>query len=241
MIPSWWSQAEAELHDVLSNFTFDLQKRLDNPKQILFRSNPFLIRSRSQGDAQDVALSMISSYLNKSAQTIFGNKIEEIAIVICTHAKSGRKSGIRNMDLEYDSKNTRNVVSIKSSENWGNSSQKAKLRDDFLNASVVIRQNPDQNARCIEGCAYGKSKTKDKGSHITVVGHDFWLEISGWSETIYRVMQVIGDHASNGLMDVQHAAASRIVDYLAEAGVVTRQSKVDWSKLLDFVLTRTKY
>jgi len=46
----------------------------------------------------------------------------------------GRKSGITNIDLEFDTDGKRNIVTIKSGPNWGNSSQIAKTVADFKTA-----------------------------------------------------------------------------------------------------------
>lgn len=41
---------------------------------------------------------VIDAYLSSSEETIFGNILEDIAIIICSKAKQGYKSGIANID-----------------------------------------------------------------------------------------------------------------------------------------------
>ena len=75
---------------------------------------------------------VIGAYLSSSEETIFGGVLEKIAILICKHAKGGRKSSAEGIDLEYESNGERTIMQIKSGTNWGNSSQhkapEAKVR-----------------------------------------------------------------------------------------------------------------
>ena len=239
MEPRWWTDSQHEIHEILDDFTSILEHNLAKPVQIFFRSNPFLLRSRSETNVRRVAVSIVSTHLTKSAQTVFGRKIEEIAIAICKHAKGGRKSGITGIDLEYDVHQTRFLVSIKSGENWGNSSQRKALVRNFNSARQVLGQNKAISVRCVEGVCSGRSHDIDLGTHRKVVGADFWYGISGWKGSMQKVMEIIGAHANNGLMEVQNNAADEIVTFLRAHGVVDKNSSVNWNRLLA-VITEQK-
>lgn len=176
------------------------------------------------------------AYLSSSEETMFGNVLEEVAIAICANAKGGRKSGISNIDLEYDEGRTRTIIQIKSGVNWGNSSQHRALRTAFANATRVLRQGTRLEVRCVEGICYGRSEVKDRGTHIRLVGHCFWRDISDWDGTATGVMQLLGKHASNGLYDARRQACDRMVEFLRESGAVSDDGTVRWHELLNLVM-----
>ncbi len=178
------------------------------------RKNPFLFRVRVVLDVRELANMVTDAYLSSSEETMFGNVLEEVAITICANAKGGRKSGISNIDLEYDEDRTRTIIQIKSGVNWGNSSQHRALRRAFNDATRVLRQGHTRlHVRCVEGICYGKSQIVDRGSHLRIVGHCFWKDISDWDGTAIGVMQLLGKHASNGLYDARRQERTRISDW----------------------------
>ena len=73
-------------------------------------------------------------HISSSEEGIFGDWLEGLAIFINGKVFSGRKSEITNIDLEFDTDGKRNIVTIKSGPNWGNSSQIAKMVADFKTA-----------------------------------------------------------------------------------------------------------
>ncbi len=153
--PSWWPAVEAEIDGLLRGFTDDLRKKLRaDPLKVLRRKNPFLFRVRCGRDAHELTRMVIDAYLSSSEETMFGNIIEEVAIAVCGHAKGGRKSAAEGIDLEYDENDTRTIIQVKSGPNWGNSSQRKKLADNFISAAKRLRQT-NVTARCVEGISYG--------------------------------------------------------------------------------------
>lgn len=238
MNPPWWAEAETEANAIVKDFTAKLKKKLcESPEKIIRRKNPFLFRVRAASNVQTLADMVINAYLSSSEETMFGHVLEDVIIAICKNAKNGRKSGIPNIDLEYDYGYTRTIMQIKSGVNWGNSSQhKAQVRA-FKSATAVLRQGSRQlNVRCIEGICYGKSEIKDKGSHLRVVGQCLWEEISDWNGTAGAVMELLGKHASNGLNSTREEARDQMVCFLRDSGAVRDDGTVQWDKLLDLVM-----
>lgn len=238
MRPDWWADAEREADLLVEDFTARLKQKLAvPPEHIITRKNPFLFRIRATSDAHTLAKMVIDAYLSSSEETMFGGVLENIAVVICKHAKGGWKSAVGKMDLEYNTTHTRTIIQIKSGTNWGNSSQHQAQKEAFSKASRILRQgNPDLNVRCVEGCCYGKSKVKDKGAHLQIVGHAFWEEISDWDGTAEAVMSLLGKHAGNGLSDVRKKAYAEMVTFLQNKGVADKGGNVYWSKLLTLVM-----
>lgn len=237
--PDWWAAAESEIDDIIGGFTTKLRGKLEvSPSRILARKNPFLFRIRAGSDfgADSLAQMVIEAYMSSSEETIFGNAIEDIAVAMCRHAKGGRKSAVGNIDLEYDVGNTRTIVQIKSGVNWGNSSQKQALLRSFSTATRILRQgNQDLNIRCVEGCSYGRSESKDLGTHYRIVGDKFWEDISDWNGASRAVIGVLGRHAGNGLGESKSEARSNMVEYLRGEGVVGEDGQIRWDELLGLV------
>ena len=236
--PGWWSNAEPELREAIAGFPDKLRSKLTNkPFEFVSRKNPFLFRIRGAQNAEDLAWKVLDAVMSSSEETIFGDVLEDLAIIICKHARGGQKSGIENIDLEYtDPAGARVLVQVKSGVNWGNSSQKKALKEAFAKATTILRQrNRQMHVRCVEGSCYGPSEILDLGTHEKIVGYAFWEEISGWSGTADAVMKLIGEYAQNGLHTTREAAHALIVNYLYERGVA-EEGVLHWDKLLRLVM-----
>ena len=238
MKPHWWKTAEAEADEAIEGFTLKLRSKLaESPEKIIKRKNPFLFRIRVVNDVHELANMVTDAYLSSSEETMFGNVLEDITLAVCKHAKNGRKSGIANIDLEYDQDNIRTIIQVKSGTNWGNSSQHKALRTAFDNAVRVLRQGRTRMAvRCIEGICYGKSEIKDKGAYQRIVGYRFWEDISDWEGTAKGVMNLLGRHAGNGLYEIREEARDRMVEFLRDSNAVSPDGGVRWDALLDIVM-----
>ena len=140
--------------------------------------------------------------------------MEEIAIAVCRHAKGGRKSSTEGIDLEYDADGIRTIVSVKSGPRWSSSSSQKRLVDNFQAASRVLRQGGRAVPRCVEGICYGPSAIKHLPTHDRITGNAFWEEVSGWSDAGKAVLNIIEQHAGNGLSDVRETARQGLVAYL---------------------------
>ena len=237
--PAWWEKAEPELREALTGFPDKLKEKLaTKPLAVISRKNPFLFRMRDAQNADELAWKLLDAFMSSSEETIFGGVLEELAIIICKHARGGQKSGIENIDVEYtDEIGRRTLIQVKSGTNWGNSSQHKSLRDAFNKATTILRQgNRNLHVRCIEGCCYGRSGIKDKGTHERLAGYAFWKEISGWNGTAHEVLKLIGEYAENGLQTARAQAHGVVVNYLYERGIANAEG-LDWDKLLQIVMT----
>ncbi|MEA1947327.1 MAG: PmeII family type II restriction endonuclease [Thermodesulfobacteriota bacterium] len=77
---------------------------------------------------------------------------------ICNYVYNGRKSSTEGIDLEFETDNTKYIVSIKSGPNWGNSSQIKKMKDNFKKAKRILGTTTSTGLHVIavNGCCYGK-------------------------------------------------------------------------------------
>ncbi|MGP1438089.1 MAG: PmeII family type II restriction endonuclease [Treponema sp.] len=94
--------------------------------KILKRKNPYLFKAKNILTASEIVTNFLDAHISSSEETIFGDWLEGLAIFINSKVYDGYKSGIRGIDLEFDNKGIRYILSIKSGPNWGNSSQVKK-------------------------------------------------------------------------------------------------------------------
>lgn len=163
---------------------------------VLKRKNPYLFKAKYLVTAADLVKALADAHIISNEETIFGDWLEGLAIFINEKVYNGRKSGIPNIDLEFDKDNLRFIVSIKSGPNWGNSSQVNKLKSDFLTAKKALRtSNSGLNIVAVNGCCYGRDNKPDKGDYFKYCGQQFWEFISGDAELYTEIIEPLGHRA----------------------------------------------
>ena len=176
------------------------QKRLDNLRKlklmdVVKRKNPYLFKAKNINTASEFVTTILDAFLSSQEEGIFGGFLEELAIFICSQVYGGQKSAAEGIDLEFERDNIRYIVSIKSGPNWGNSSQVAKLRDNFRKAKRILRTNTSSaNVVAVNGC-YGKNRTPDKGDYLKLCGQKFWEFISGDNNFYTGIIEPLGHRA----------------------------------------------
>ena len=239
--PSWWAQAEPDIHAQVEDFTEWMREKVSKIKpHVVIEKNPFLFRARAPVDARQLADRLVDAFLSSSEETRFGDILEGIAVAICGAAKQGRKSSTSGVDIEYDERGERTIVQIKSGRKWGNKDQREKLVANFRTATRVLRQGGPLPVRCVEGICYGPSGSKDLGTHIRLTGDAFWHDISGWGGTGRAVLALIEQHAGNGLADARESTRARMVTYLEGSGAATASGQINWERLYDIIMLPTK-
>ena len=177
------------------------QKRLDNLQKlklmnVVKRKNPYLFKAKNINTAQDFVKTILDAFLSSQEEGIFGGFLEELAIFICAQVYGGQKSSAEGIDLEFEKDSIRYIVSIKSGPNWGNSSQVAKLRDNFRKAKRILSTNTSStNVVTVNGCCYGKDRTSDKGDYLKLCGQKFWAFISGNDNLYTDIIEPLGHQA----------------------------------------------
>ena len=237
--PDWWGEAEEKIGEVIIGFSEGLKTRLikfgNKPMSLLGRKSPFLFRVRGKERSMVSVWSMVDASLSSSEETQFGGIFEKCAEIVCGHGKRGQKSGIEGIDLEYsESFGKRVLIQVKSGKNWGNSSRKAQLEQNFRKASRVLKQGGSvKDVRCIEGISYGKKERKN--SHERIVGADFWQEISGWDGLYFALMGTVGKHAGNGLQEAKTITAKKVAGFMREKDLLEEGDKISWENLILFL------
>ena len=205
--------------------------------QVLKRKNPYLFKAKYVLTADQIIRGIVDAHISSNEETIFGDWLEGLAIFINSKVYGGYKSGITGIDLEFDNNGTRNIVTIKSGPNWGNSSQIAKMEADFKTAKKTLRTSNSQlNIKAVNGCCYGRDKNPDKGDYFKYCGQIFWEFISGDSELYVGIIEPLG-HKSKEKNDEFINSYSQMInkftrefsnDFCKDSG------EIDWNKLVLF-------
>ena len=193
---------QAEIADyVAANIQSLHQRRLENLLKlklmnVIKRKNPYLFKAKNINTASELVKSILDVFLSSQEEGIFGGFLEELAIFICAQVYDGRKSSAEGIDLEFEKDSIRYIVSIKSGPNWGNSSQIAKLRDNFRKTKRILSTNTSSaNVVAVNGCCYGKDRMPDKGDYWKLCGQQFWEFISGDNNLFIDIIEPLGHQA----------------------------------------------
>jgi hypothetical protein len=206
-------------------------------KKVLGKKNPYLFKAKYILTAQNIIESLTDAFISSQEETIFGDWLEGLAIFINEKVYDGRKSGIPGIDLEFDKEGVRNIVTIKSGPNWGNSSQIAKMVADFKTAKKTLRtSNSKLNIIAVNGCCYGRENNPDKGDYFKYCGQSFWEFVSGDKDLYTKIIEPLGHQAKDRNDDFIKSYSQMINKFTKEFAdtFCTKDGSIDWDKLVRF-------
>jgi hypothetical protein len=214
-------------------------KSLDKLKlsDVLKRKNPYLFKAKNTETSEQIVRAIVDAHISSNEETIFGDWLEGLAIFVNEKVYNGRKSGIANIDLEFDKDSVRHIVTIKSSKNWGNSSQVKKLISDFKTAKKTLRTSNSQlQIVAVNGCCYGVDGHADKGDYFKYCGQEFWAFISGNENLYLDIIEPLGHKAHQRNDEFQKLYSQRINLFTKEFSnkFCNEQGDIDWQKLVKF-------
>jgi hypothetical protein len=206
-------------------------------KEVLQKKNPYLFKAKNIQTADEIVKGIVDAYLSSSEESMFGDWLEGLAVFINEKVYGGWKSGIKGIDLEFDRESVRNIVSIKSGPNWGNSSQIEKMITNFKTAQKTLRtSNSNVQIKCVNGCCYGKDNNPDKGSYFKYCGQRFW-EFIGGNENIYLdIIEPLGHKAkerNENYLERYNGTINIFVKEFVET-FCDKKGIIDWGKLVTY-------
>lgn len=206
-------------------------------KTVLKKKNPYLFKAKHLLKANEIVQGIADAYISSGEETIFGDWLEGLAIFINQKVYGGWKSGIPNIDLEFDKDNVRYIVNIKSGPNWGNSSQISKMKSDFKTAQRTLRtSNSNLMVVSINGCCYGIDNRPDKGDYFKYCGQEFWEFVSGNSDLYTEIIEPLG-HKSKERNDEFMESYSNMINKFTRDFIkdfCKSNGEIDWIKLVEF-------
>jgi hypothetical protein len=205
--------------------------------KVLKRKNPYLFKAKYVLTAQEIVKGLVDAHISSNEETIFGDWLEGLAIFINEKVYAGWKSGITGIDLEFDNEGVRNIITIKSGPNWGNSSQISKMKADFLTAKKTLRtSNSKLMITAVNGCCYGKDNKPDKGDYFKYCGQKFWEFISGNQKLFIEIIEPIGHKAKEKNDEFIESYSEMINKFTKEFSnqYCGDDGKIKWEKLVRF-------
>ena len=205
-------------------------------KKILKRKNPYLFKAKYILTAEQLIKGLVDAHISSNEETIFGDWLEGLAIFINEKVYGGWKSGITGIDLEFNNEKVRNIVTIKSGPNWGNSSQIIKMKNDFKTAMRTLRTSNSQLIiKAVNGCCYGRDNKYDKGDYFKLCGQRFWEFISNEPELYIEIIQPLGTKAKERNDEFIQSYAQMVNKFTLKFGNdFCKNGKIDWEKLVRF-------
>ena len=202
---------------------------------VLKRKNPYLFKAKYVLTADEIVRGIVDAHISSNEETIFGDWLEGLAIFINGKVYDGRKSGIPNIDLEFDNDGTRYIVTIKSGPNWGNSSQIKKMKTDFSTAKKTLRtSNSKMHIIAVNGCCYGRDNKPDKGDYYKFCGQRFWEFISGETNLYTELIEPLGHKAKERNDDFMKSYSQMINKFTKEftTDFCDNNGAINWNKLV---------
>jgi len=203
----------------------------------LIKKNTYLFKAKNITTANDLISGLLDAFLSSSEEEIFGDFLEGLALFIAQKTYNGHKSTAQGIDVEFIKNNIHYVVSIKSSTNWGNSSQQNKLENDLKIAVSRLKQlHKDANIQPVLGICYGNTKTTFPRGYMKVVGQNFWFIISGNKELYKEIIEPIGYKAKQH-NDEFNLEKSKIINRFTKEFLekfCKPSGEIDWKKLVEF-------
>ena len=131
-------------------------------KKILLRKNPYLFKAKNILTSEALIKQLLDAHISSQEETMFGDFLEGLAVFICGKVYKGTKSAAEGVDLEFTKDKIKYIVAIKSGPNWGNSSQIARMVDNFKKAKKILNTNTSKtNIIAVNGCCFGNKKNYD--------------------------------------------------------------------------------
>jgi hypothetical protein len=187
--------------------------------KLLSRKNPYLLKAKGLSTPRDLVKTILDAFLSSQEETMLGAFLEGLAVFTAEKAQGAKgKSSTTGLDIEMDKAGIRYFIAVKSGPSWGNSSQIAKMREDFKMAAKVYRQNKNAlPVRCVNGCCYGKQAegSEDKGDYLKLCGQRFWQFLSDDPEFYVKIVDPIGHKAKERNAEFQ-AQYELVVDEFTE-------------------------
>ena len=223
------------------------QRKLDKLQQlklkdVVSRKNPYLFKAKSINTAHDFVTSILDAFLSSGEEGMFGEFLEELAIFICSEVYGGQKSSAEGIDLEFETDGIRYIVSIKSGKNWGNSSQIAKMRDNFGKAKRILSTNTlSINVVAVNGCCYGKDQKPDKGDYLKLCGQQFWEFISGDENLYIDIIEPLGHQAKekNEQLVEEYGKAINRFTFEFIQNFCDTNGNILWEEIVKFISSKT--
>lgn len=206
-------------------------------KEILKRKNPYLFRAKFVTSAPQLVQSLLDAHLSSQEEAMFGTFLERLVVFVCGRVYGGDKSGAEGIDIQFRRDGITYIVAIKSGPNWGNSSQIARMKDNFKRAAKILRTNSRHSKiEAVNGCCYGIDNRPEKDGYLKLCGQRFWEFVSNNPQLYIDIVEPLGHEAKERNEEFLTAYGALITKFTVQfAGdFCDPTGAIDWGKLVRF-------
>ena len=231
---------DESLEELISRCLIDFyqrrKKNLDSLKLggILRRKNPYLLRALGIEDPGQLIESMLESFLKEGDETIFGDSVFEEVAIWAAKKKGGRKSNASRVDIEIEDDRTIRAYAIKSSPNWGNSTQWAE-QDRAFRELWNRRKGSGKEYDPVVGACTGTTVSPPTKNRVSrkVSGQVFWEELTDDSEFYLRFMRCMETKVHKAKREFELAREEALVRYKRQfqESFCKDDGSIDWDML----------
>lgn len=205
-------------------------------KDTLRKKNPYLFQAIGLQKASEIVERLLEAYMSSSEETIFGDAFFE---PIAREVSQGFCAGGAGIDVVIETQDEYKPISIKSGPNWGNSSQVAKLRQDFDTAyRIFANRKTKKQFKALLGHCYGRKRCEPNSKRPYAIrsGQAFWEEITGDPDFYLKLIRSMKQLPTDHRLDYEEAwnkATNRFeLEFLKDFS--TPDGMIDWEKLVKF-------
>lgn len=204
--------------------------------EIILKKNPYLFRAKNILTSERFVKNLVNAYISSQEETMFGDFLEKLAIFVCEKVYGGKKSSAEGLDLEFVKDGVIYIVTVKSGTNWGNSSQIAKMKENFRKAKQRLRTNAKKMpVEAINGCCYGRVAKTDKGEYHKIAGQKFWELISNNSELYTEIIEPLAYKAKERSAEYELQYAKQINIFSQHfSNEFCTDGVINWKKIVQF-------
>jgi hypothetical protein len=239
------NEVKRYIEENIGDFHEAREKGLQDLKlsKILLAKNPYLFKAKNILTAESFVRSLVNAHISSQEETMFGGFLERLAIFVCSKAYGGKKSAAEGLDLEFVKDNVIYIVAVKSGTNWGNSSQIAKMKENFRKARQRLRTNAKRmSVEAINGCCYGRVIKTDKGEYQKIAGQVFWELISGNSDLYTEIIDPLAYKAKERNQEYEREYARQINIFTQQfVKVFCVDGMIHWEKIVKFNSGKEKF
>ncbi|GBC93097.1 hypothetical protein HRbin15_01584 [bacterium HR15] len=206
--------------------------------EVLRRRNPYLLRAVGFRTAVELAEYLLRLHTQASDETIFGDAfVEPIVLAV----SQGKKSSAKGIDIEIETETAYKAVAVKSGPNVFNSSQVARMNDEFQELQNRLRQHLQRLGKQFDpilGCSYGRrnSPPTKRRHYRLVAGQAFWHELTGDTNFYLKLIHLMRNYPEQYRYQYEEEWAKAINRFTRALlnDFATEDGRLNWEKIVEF-------
>lgn len=202
--------------------------------ELLARKNPYLYRASGIVRCDELVERAFLDYVSSSTETLFGNFLERVALLM----SGGYKSATKGVDIERRSDTKAELYVIKSGPAAFNAGSRRDAERALDEAAKRLAPVGTQVEKFI-AFAYGRKQTGYVRGIFILSSSEFWTRITGIEDFHIRLLDICGRLAPLYRADLD-AAKERLMKE-ARGLYCNPNGEIDWQRVLraSFESTRT--